>query len=375
MAILDCPCGKKLRVGEGLEGKKVRCPGCKTIHAVPTAAPAPPESPKPPTRGRVDCPGCGQPVRVGLLNRRRFLRCPSCGSKVPVPVTQAPKPEIEPAAELAGAENLDGLGRMSGVVALLTAGLCGVAIFLPLGPKGGYLWEIFNELSSSKQDIPMALWIILFFPAIGAIVGVIAWKMSDPFARGVTLMAFGALPQVISGTEAGRGSAQIVWMILGSFFLLVLSSAGGAAARGKIESVKIRGALIALAAGSVAMATVWLYGLVERSNEIARLNVLQREPSVAVFVLPGLVILGGSVVALGVALGNETTQALGTLATIVAVVALGSMPFFAAGDGPTADAAGYLANQAIRSMGPMLLLYAGSLSLMGRIFYVKPSAA
>lgn len=29
--IIDCPCGKKLKIPDHLAGKKVKCPGCATV--------------------------------------------------------------------------------------------------------------------------------------------------------------------------------------------------------------------------------------------------------------------------------------------------------------------------------------------------------
>jgi hypothetical protein len=57
--VLPCECGKQLRVSEELAGKKVRCPICQAILAVPAngadtpqpravpAAPSPPDTPRP----------------------------------------------------------------------------------------------------------------------------------------------------------------------------------------------------------------------------------------------------------------------------------------------------------------------------------------
>lgn len=48
MTTISCPCGKTLRVPEGAAGKKLRCPECLTIHAVPVPiSPTPEPEPEP----------------------------------------------------------------------------------------------------------------------------------------------------------------------------------------------------------------------------------------------------------------------------------------------------------------------------------------
>jgi DNA-directed RNA polymerase subunit RPC12/RpoP len=109
---LTCPgCGKKLNVPESAAGKNVRCPGCKTVVAVPTrpvaaapsawsragapdaagsGAPLAPPAAKPPT-STMRCAAC-KAAALEELPPNRFSRhpgytCSNCGTTMRPPGT------------------------------------------------------------------------------------------------------------------------------------------------------------------------------------------------------------------------------------------------------------------------------------------------
>jgi DNA-directed RNA polymerase subunit RPC12/RpoP len=76
---LTCPgCGKKLNVPESAAGKKVRCPGCKTVVAVPNRpVAAAPSTRSPP--GGADTAGSDAPLGVAVAKTpTSTMRCPAC---------------------------------------------------------------------------------------------------------------------------------------------------------------------------------------------------------------------------------------------------------------------------------------------------------
>jgi predicted Zn finger-like uncharacterized protein len=93
--ITACPgCGRKLRVPDGLAGRKVKCPGCGTIFNPAVGADRPPESgDDQPGRhetaaattdratGEITlCPGCGRKLRVPESLTGRQVKCPDCAT-------------------------------------------------------------------------------------------------------------------------------------------------------------------------------------------------------------------------------------------------------------------------------------------------------
>jgi DNA-directed RNA polymerase subunit RPC12/RpoP len=76
---LTCPeCGKKLNVPESAAGKKVRCPGCKTVVPVPNRPVAAPPSTRAPTGG-ADPAGSNAPSgRGAAAPTTSTMRCPAC---------------------------------------------------------------------------------------------------------------------------------------------------------------------------------------------------------------------------------------------------------------------------------------------------------
>jgi hypothetical protein len=70
---LPCPCGKTLRVKENLVGKRVKCPGCGAVVAVPAAAaaPAPPNAEAPDPERRAAESGPDAPVRRKKKRKKR----------------------------------------------------------------------------------------------------------------------------------------------------------------------------------------------------------------------------------------------------------------------------------------------------------------
>jgi hypothetical protein len=70
-----CPgCRKKLNVPENLAGKKLRCPGCKTVVPAPAASAA--VTPSPPREGPRQSPA--RPDEAAASKPRSTMRCAAC---------------------------------------------------------------------------------------------------------------------------------------------------------------------------------------------------------------------------------------------------------------------------------------------------------
>lgn len=88
---IKCDCGKKFAVGDQHAGKRVRCPGCKSVHSV--VAPGgkaqsrgTAESIKAdaPTLIRFRCE-CGKQMQAKVERAGSVIECPACGEEVTVP--------------------------------------------------------------------------------------------------------------------------------------------------------------------------------------------------------------------------------------------------------------------------------------------------
>src|SRR5262245_24392032 len=113
---LTCGCGKSLRVGDALAGKKIRCPACREICAIPASeqkveeealnillSGPPTHTPLPPNR----------PTRPGSLSRPGATPYPPTrvGPR-PIPISWRPKvKKEEPAARTMSEE--DGFGKLN----------------------------------------------------------------------------------------------------------------------------------------------------------------------------------------------------------------------------------------------------------------------
>lgn len=72
--LVPCACGKKLKVKAAYAGRKVKCPACSGIVAVPAAkSPAPAEAPAPRAATEKDCPACLAAVPAAVV------LCVHCG--------------------------------------------------------------------------------------------------------------------------------------------------------------------------------------------------------------------------------------------------------------------------------------------------------
>jgi peroxiredoxin/tRNA A-37 threonylcarbamoyl transferase component Bud32 len=95
--LLQCSCGKKLRLADAHAGKRVRCPECGGVCDSPPAADPPPvEAPRPGIRVRC---ACGKTLEVRADLAGKTVRCPGCKEKVaiPMPTRADPAPKTQPA--------------------------------------------------------------------------------------------------------------------------------------------------------------------------------------------------------------------------------------------------------------------------------------
>lgn len=76
---IDCQCGKKLKIPDHLAGKKVKCPGCGDIFAVPSHPPLSPLEPD--VSPVIEKPQPAVPVSSPSTNRA-MTSCPFCGETV-----------------------------------------------------------------------------------------------------------------------------------------------------------------------------------------------------------------------------------------------------------------------------------------------------
>jgi hypothetical protein len=91
---VTCTCGRTLSFGDGLAGKRSRCPYCLAMIQVPAAltpVPASPSSrPPAPASILIPCPHCSRPGNVPPAFLGRTIRCKHCGERFSVEVTATP---------------------------------------------------------------------------------------------------------------------------------------------------------------------------------------------------------------------------------------------------------------------------------------------
>ena len=112
----SCACGRSLRAGPQLAGKKTKCPGCGAVltipaageEAAPAAAPAPKPKPAPaaaqvtapaaaPIASAVTCT-CGKRIATKPEWAGKTIKCPACENRIKVPAAASP---VVPAAAAA----------------------------------------------------------------------------------------------------------------------------------------------------------------------------------------------------------------------------------------------------------------------------------
>ena len=113
----SCACGRNLRAGPHLAGKKTKCPGCGAVLTIPAAseeaapavAPAPPAAkPKPaPAAAHATAPSaaasavtctCGKRIATKPEWAGKTIKCPACENRIKVPAAASP---VVPAAAAA----------------------------------------------------------------------------------------------------------------------------------------------------------------------------------------------------------------------------------------------------------------------------------
>src|SRR5438876_233579 len=83
--VVNCSCGKQMRVPDEFAGKRVKCPACQTPCAVPAGgAPSRPAPAPAATMVSFRC-SCGQTMQAKPEFAGRKTKCPACGSVVAIP--------------------------------------------------------------------------------------------------------------------------------------------------------------------------------------------------------------------------------------------------------------------------------------------------
>jgi flagellar basal body-associated protein FliL len=80
MAVIQCSCGKQLRVADEHAGKRVKCPACGQACVVPAAG-----APKAPSLLSFHCSWCGQAMQARPEHAGRNTKCPACATVVAIP--------------------------------------------------------------------------------------------------------------------------------------------------------------------------------------------------------------------------------------------------------------------------------------------------
>lgn len=122
----QCACGRAINVKDDLAGKKIRCPNCKAIVNVPSAAAqpvqqvgaAPVVTPPADAKITVLCTGCQNRLQVGVKFSGKNIRCPKCQAAIKVPelagaassVTPPPQAAVAAVAADPSAETGEGDG-------------------------------------------------------------------------------------------------------------------------------------------------------------------------------------------------------------------------------------------------------------------------
>jgi hypothetical protein len=96
--LLECSCGKQLRVPDEFAGRRIKCPACSEVQTVPEPAAASPLTAKAPARPagvsaptasgmvRFSCT-CGKVMQAKAEFAGRSTRCPACQSTLTIPET------------------------------------------------------------------------------------------------------------------------------------------------------------------------------------------------------------------------------------------------------------------------------------------------
>jgi phage FluMu protein Com len=94
-----CPsCEKQLNLGAHLAGKAIKCPGCQQVVKVPGGSatpPSPPPAPPAPATIAVSCPACEKQLNLGAQLAGKSIRCPGCKQVVKVPSAATPSEDEE----------------------------------------------------------------------------------------------------------------------------------------------------------------------------------------------------------------------------------------------------------------------------------------
>jgi len=102
---MKCDCGKQMRVVDEQAGKRVKCPGCGEILAVPKpeaeqAAETKTEAAAPAVV-TFECDQCHKPMQAKVEHAGKLAKCPGCEAKVRIPAKQDEEEieEVEAVAE------------------------------------------------------------------------------------------------------------------------------------------------------------------------------------------------------------------------------------------------------------------------------------
>lgn len=106
MAIpIRCKCGKQFSAPDKLAGKRVKCPGCETPLAIPSAAPPAPTAGGSDAKILTRCT-CGNSFQAPAKFAGKMVRCPGCKEPLRVPAGKAPDQPLPDQMDLAGVGSL-----------------------------------------------------------------------------------------------------------------------------------------------------------------------------------------------------------------------------------------------------------------------------
>jgi DNA-directed RNA polymerase subunit RPC12/RpoP len=148
---IDCTCGKRLPVRKDLAGKRVRCPSCSAVLAVPVQTP--------PQSSQVTC-GCGQPLSVPADLRGQQVRCPKCSQLISVP-TNSPNPDV--------ADPFANLDTPAGAPSPYTPPALKTPAKKPSAPRNEAGYRIYSEVPWIRKSGTNSLFMILHMITCGAI--------------------------------------------------------------------------------------------------------------------------------------------------------------------------------------------------------------
>ncbi len=97
MPVIQCTCGKQLRVPDEHAGKRVKCPGCGQPVVVPAARAVSTAPPAAVTKINFRC-GCGQAMQAKPEHAGLRSKCPACGTVVAIPRPGAAADKMTPRA-------------------------------------------------------------------------------------------------------------------------------------------------------------------------------------------------------------------------------------------------------------------------------------